>query len=205
MLIFSLAVTAVVSYFLGAINGAIIMSKLYYKKDIRDYGSGNAGLTNAYRVFGKKSVALVLLIDIAKAAISVLLGWLLLGRLGHPFIGKLFAGFFVILGHVFPVYYGFKGGKGVLCSGILALMLDWRIGLLCWAVFIVILLITRYVSLGAIVSALAFPISIGLFGGGWYLEVVLSSMCAAILIVKHYQNIGRLIRGKERKFTIKKE
>ena len=179
------------------------MSKLYYKKDIRDYGSGNAGLTNAYRVF-EKSVALVLLIDIAKAAISVLLGWLLMGGFGYPYIGKLFAGFFVILGHVFPIYYGFKGGKGVLCSGILVLMLDWRIGLLCWATFIVIFLLTRYVSLGAIVGALAFPISIGIFRG-WYLEILLSSMCAAILIIKHYQNIGRLIRGKERKFTIKKE
>lgn len=204
MLIFSLAVTAVVSYFLGAVNGAIIMSTLYYKKDIREYGSGNAGLTNAYRVFGKKSVALVLLIDIAKAAISVLLGWLLIGSFGYPLVGKLFAGFFVILGHVFPAYYRFKGGKGVLCSGILVLMLDWRIGLLCWAIFIIILLSTKYVSLGAMLGALAFPISIGIFGG-WWLEVFLSLLCAVILIVKHYQNIIRLISGKESKFSIKKE
>ena len=79
MMVLSLAVTALISYFLGAINGAIIMSKYIFKKDIREYGSGNAGLTNAYRVFGKKSVALVLLIDIVKAAISVFIGWLLMG------------------------------------------------------------------------------------------------------------------------------
>jgi glycerol-3-phosphate acyltransferase PlsY len=204
MLILSLLVTALISYFLGAINGAIIMSKYIFKKDIREYGSGNAGLTNAYRVFGKKSVALVLIIDIAKAAISVFIGWLLMKFFGFPMIGKLFAGFFVILGHVFPIYYRFKGGKGVLCCGILVLMLDWKIGLLCWVVFIIVVALTRYVSLGSILAAIVFPVSIGIFGG-WYLEVLLALLCAMILIVKHYDNIIRLIKRTETKFSIKKE
>jgi glycerol-3-phosphate acyltransferase PlsY len=204
MLVLSLFITAAVSYFLGAINGAIIMSKYVYKKDIREYGSGNAGLTNAYRVFGKKRVALVLFIDIAKAAISVFIGWLLLGIFDYPMIGKLFAGFFVILGHVFPIYYRFKGGKGVLCCGILVLMLDWKIGLICWAVFILVAALTRYVSLGSILGAGVFPLSIGIFGG-WYLEVLLALLCASLLIIKHYDNIIRLIQRRETRFNFKKE
>lgn len=204
MLILSLAATAVISYFLGAVNGAIIMSKYFYKKDIREYGSGNAGLTNAYRVFGKKSVALVLLIDIAKSAISVFIGWWLLGYFDYPMVGKLFAGFFVVLGHVFPIYYRFKGGRGVLCSGIIVLMLNWRIGLLCWAIFILVVLLTKYVSLGSILGGVVFPISM-VISGSWYLEIILASLSAAILVIKHYDNIIRLIKGTESKFSFKKE
>ena len=180
------------------------MSKYIYKKDIREYGSGNAGLTNAYRVFGKKSVALVLLIDIAKAAIAAFLGWLLLGHFGHPMVGKLFAGFFVILGHIFPIYYQFKGGKGVLCCGIVSLILDWRVGLICWGIFILIVLLTRYVSLGSILGGIAFPVSIGILGG-WYLEVLLASLCGFLLIVKHSKNIVRLFKRNESKINFKNE
>ncbi|MDD6189335.1 MAG: glycerol-3-phosphate acyltransferase [Clostridiales bacterium] len=201
MLTFCLFVIAIVSYLLGAVNGSIIASKYFFKKDIRELGSGNAGLTNFYRNFGTTGIVVVLLIDIAKTAVAVFLGWALMKIFGHGMVGKLFAGFFVMLGHAFPVYYGFKGGKGVLCGGILVLMLDWRIGLLCWLVFIIAVVFTRYVSLGSICAGIMLPIGTAIFGG-WWLQVVLSIMCGLLLVIMHRQNILRLIAGKERKLSL---
>lgn len=200
MLTFCLFIIAIISYLLGAVNGSIIASKYFFKKDIRDFGSGNAGLTNFYRIFGKTGVIVVLVIDIAKTALAVFLGWLLMKGFGFEVEGKLFAGFFVMLGHAFPIYYGFKGGKGVLCGGILVLMLDWRIGLLCWLVFIIAVAFTRYVSLGSICAGIMLPIGIAVFDG-WWLEVVLGLMCGLLLVIMHRQNLLRLIGGKERKLS----
>ena len=195
-----LFLVAVVAYLLGGVNGAIISSKYIFKKDIRNYGSGNAGLTNFYRIFGVKGAALVLLIDIGKTVIGVLFGWLMLRIYGFSMVGKLFAGFFLMLGHVFPVYYGFKGGKGVLCCGIIVLTVDPVIGLICWIVFAIVALLTRYVSLGSIAAAVAFPICIAAFGG-WWLQVLLSLFCSVLLVIMHRHNIIRLILGKEPKFS----
>ena len=103
-----------------------------------------------------------------------------------------------------PIYYGLKGGKGVLCGGFLVIMLDWRVGLVCWLVFIIVVLASHYVSLGSILAGLALPLSVGLLGG-WWLEVLLASFCAALLIIMHWQNILRLIIGKERKFAVRQE
>ena len=200
MLIFCLFVIAVVAYMLGAVNGAIIASKYIFKKDIRDYGSGNAGLTNFYRIFGTKGILIVLAIDILKTAAAVFLGWLLLHIYGYGMVGKLFAGFFVMLGHAFPVYYDFKGGKGVLCGGILVLMLDWRIGLICWAVFALAVLFTRYVSLGSVCAGIMLPVGVAIFGG-WYLQVLLAVACGLLLVIMHRENIVRLIQGRERKLN----
>ncbi len=198
-----IAIIAIASYLLGGINGAIIASTKFFKKDIREYGSKNAGLTNFYRVFGTKGVLLVLAIDIAKSAASVLLGWWLLGLCGYALLGKLIAGFFAILGHTFPVYYRFKGGKGILCAGILVLILDWKIGLICWAVFILLVLLTRYVSLGSILGTIAFPVSMAYFGNRWY-EVLVAACCAILIVARHSENIYRLFTGKESKLKLKK-
>lgn len=201
MLTFCLFIIAIVSYLLGAVNGSIIASKYFFKKDIRELGSGNAGLTNFYRNFGTTGIVVVLLIDIIKTAVAVFLGWGLMKIYGHGMVGKLFAGFFVMLGHAFPIYYGFKGGKGVLCGGILVLMLDWRIGLLCWLVFLIAVIFTKYVSLGSIGAGIMCPIGTAIFGG-WWLQVVLALMCGLLLVVMHRQNILRLIAGKERKLNL---
>jgi len=201
MLAFCLFIVAVVAYLLGAVNGSIIASKYFFKKDIRELGSGNAGLTNFYRNFGTKGIVVVLAIDIIKTAIAVVLGWALIKIYGHGMVGKLFAGFFVMLGHAFPVYYDFKGGKGVLCGGILVLMMDWRIGLLCWLVFIIAVVFTKYVSLGSICAGAMCPIGTAIFGG-WWLQVVLALMCGLLLIIMHRQNILRLVAGKERKLDL---
>ena len=151
---------AVVSaYLLGCVNGSILVSKCLFRDDIRTHGSGNAGLTNFYRTFGIKGVVGVLACDILKAVLAVALGGFLFGHfLGLPMIGKLVATIFVLLGHMYPVTFGFRGGKGVL-SGVSALMvIDWRVALIALGVFFVIVLLTRYVSLGSVCAAPTFLI-----------------------------------------------
>ena len=200
-LILFLALTALVGYFLGGINGAIITSVNYFKKDVRDYGSGNAGLTNFSRTFGEENALLVLFADIIKTVITVWFGGWLMGHLGLEDIGRLFAGFCTILGHIYPPYYGFRGGKGVMCSGVMPLMVDWRVGLICWVIFIAIVIFTKYVSLGSILGVLAFPIVMWCFGFTG-LEGLLGLFSAAVIIFAHRENISRLIKGEETKLSL---
>lgn len=202
MTVLLLILTAVIAYGLGGINGAIVASWLTHHKDIRNYGSHNAGLTNYYRTFGAAGVALVFAIDIVKAVVAVLLGSVILGIIGQPVIGKLFAGFCLILGHMYPAFHHFKGGKGALCGEVLACVVDWRVGLIMILVFIVVIIFTRYVSLGSMLAALAFPILLWSFGYST-LEGVLGLLCALLVIVKHGENILRLIGGTERKLSFK--
>ena len=203
MKVLILIAIALLSYFLGGLNGAIISSKFIFKKDVRDFGSGNAGLTNFYRTFGKMGVALVLAVDVLKSVAAVLLGGLLLGTQGYPLIGKMFAGFCLILGHMYPVYYQFRGGKGVLCIGVTVLLVDWRVGIVCWAVFIIVLILTSYVSLSAITATICGPIGMLVFHG--WLEFVIFLLCAVLVIFKHRGNICRLIAGTESKLYLGRE
>lgn len=203
MRVLLLIVTAVISYCLGSLNGAIISARFVYRKDVRDYGSGNAGLTNYYRNFGAPGVALVVLIDIAKSVAAVLIGGGLLGIVGAKLVGKFFAGFCLIMGHVFPAYYQFKGGKGVLCGMTVAFLVDWRVGLSCLLVFALIVVFTRYVSLGSVVSMALFPVFMWVFGYDT-LSAVLALLCALLIVVKHAENIVRLIAGTESRLKIGK-
>lgn len=196
-----LAITAVVSYLAGGLNGSIIASMNFFKKDIRNYGSGNAGLTNFARTFGAKGLVIVVLVDVLKTAAAVLLGRWLVGMEGYPEVGKLFAGFCAMLGHVYPVYYRFKGGKAVLSGGTLAWLIDWRVGLVCWSVFLIVVIFTKYVSLGAICCAIFLPLSLLAFGYSW-LEALLGLFCALLLIFAHRENIKRLRNGTESKLKL---
>ena len=189
------AIIAVCAYLLGSLSFAIIVSKLTLGKDIRNYGSGNAGLTNAYRTMGAKKTLLVLLGDIAKGAAAVSIGMVLAGP-----VGKLTAGIFVILGHMFPLYFGFKGGKGILCSGTLLLLLDWRIAAVGWGLFALLWLTTRYVSLGSVSGAVSFPVTTLIFCPGNWTVFVLSLLIAALVIWAHRENISRLLHGTESRF-----
>jgi glycerol-3-phosphate acyltransferase PlsY len=200
MLTFCLLIIAVVAYLLGGVNGAIITSRYLYRKDIRQFGSGNAGLTNFYRVFGKKGTAIVIAVDALKAIIAVALGGLLMKPFGAAVTGKTMAMFFAMLGHAFPVYYGFHGGKTVLCGGFCALMLDWRIGLMCWGVFLIAVIATRYVSLGSICAGIVLPLGVVIFKGE-PIEILLAAMSGLLLVGMHWQNILRLLVGKENKFS----
>ena len=196
-----LAVTGLLSYLLGGVNGSIIASMSFFNKDIRHFGSGNAGLTNFTRTFGVKGAVIVILVDVLKTVAAVMLGRWLLGMVGYPMVGKMFAGFCAMLGHVYPVYYHFHGGKAVLCAGTLAWMADWRVGLVCWAIFLVIVIFTKYVSLGAMASVVFLPIGIWAFNYTG-LEGVLGLLCALLMIFAHRENIKRLKNHTESKLNI---
>ena len=191
------AIIAVCAYLLGSLSFAIIVSKLTLGKDIRNYGSGNAGLTNAYRTMGAKNTLLVLLGDIAKGAAAVSIGMVLAGP-----VGKLTAGIFVILGHMFPLYFGFKGGKGVLVGAVMLAFFDWRVFGIAFLLFVLAVALTKWISLGSILGAISFPITTWVI----YRDPVLTAMAlgmAAVVVFMHRSNIGRIIHGKENKFSFK--
>ena len=206
------AIIAVCAYLLGSLSFAIIVSKVTLGKDIRNYGSGNAGLTNAYRTMGAKKTLFVLLGDIAKGAAAVSVGW----ALGGP-VGKLTAGIFVILGHMFPLYFGFKGGKGVVTAAALMLTEDWRVFIAIIVTFLIIFLCSKIISLASVLCAILYaPYTFAMtfifdfiIYKDYSLTYVIFSTAAALLIgvfviVKHKENIKRLLKGEEKKITAKK-
>ena len=193
------AIIAVCAYLFGSLSFAIIVSKVTLGKDIRNYGSGNAGLTNAYRTMGAKKTLFVLLGDIAKGAAAVSVGW----ALGGP-VGKLTAGIFVILGHMFPLYFGFKGGKGILSGGTIAIMIDWRVALVVWGGFLVLAALTRWVSLGSCWAGASFPFAT------WFVYhdtvlLALSILIGGLILWKHRANMGRMLKGEESKLSFHKK
>ena len=198
-----LAAIAVFSYLLGGLNGAIIASKYVFHRDVRDYGSGNAGLTNFFRTFGAPGLAIVIGTDVLKTVIAVVAGGLIMGTQGAASTGQVFAGFCVMLGHIYPVFYGFRGGKGVLCAETMLLIVSFPTGLVSLLIFVGIVWATRYVSLGSICGALIAPI--GVLAACGKLPALLSLFCVILLVVKHRSNIGRLIRHKESKLSFKKD
>lgn len=201
-MLYRLGVVLIVSYFLGNLNGAILISTLVRKEDIREKGSGNAGLTNFYRNYGGVQTLIVLLIDVFKSVAACLIGqWLLKGTAIAPY-GRMFAGVAVQLGHVFPVLYRFHGGKGVLCSAAVVGMVDFRIFLIGISVFILVLLLTRYVSLGSLCALLTCQILLTvLYWKSW--GIVLGAwMLGTLAIYMHRSNVARLLNGTESKFSL---
>lgn len=196
MTITRFVIIAVCAYLLGSLSFAIIVSKVTLGKDIRNYGSGNAGLTNAYRTMGASKTLLVLLGDIAKGAAAITIGAVLAGP-----VGKLVAGIFVILGHMFPVYFGFRGGKGVLVGAMTLLLFDWRIFLVALGLFIIAVALTRWVSLGSILGAISFPFTMYYFYRSPLYTVVAVILSGAVIYL-HRSNIKRILAGKENKFTL---
>ena len=188
------------SYLAGCCNGAIITSFLFYHDDIRKHGSHNAGLTNFYRVYGGKFAVCVILIDMLKAFVAVKLGSIVFGEyLGLRLEGEYFSALFCVIGHIFPAFYSFKGGKGILCSGTLLLLLDWRIALVCWSLFAVLWLTTRYVSLGSVAAAVSLPFTTYFVFHNTACTVL--GTCISLLVLwAHRSNIKRLLSGTESKF-----
>ena len=189
---------SLLAYFCGCINGAILISRHYLKEDVRTRGSGNAGLTNFYRNYGPKYAALVLVLDALKMVAAVLISCAILGY--HPFV-KLLGGFFCALGHIFPVTFRFKGGKGILSCVTLLFMVDWRIGLICLVVFVSLVAATRYISLGSIVGSALAPFLFMAFHWGQWWSLAMLTMTAVLLIWSHRSNIRRLASGTENKFS----
>lgn len=201
-------VIAIVAYFCGCLNGAVIVSKYIFRDDVRNHGSGNAGLTNFMRVFGRKLASVVILTDVVKAIIALCVGYLAIYKYVPPFeiaqfrtVTALWAAAFCLLGHMFPVMFQFKGGKGVLSGGIIAIMIDWRVALVVWGGFILLVIITRWVSLGSCWAGLMFPVSI-LFVFMDPVCTALGIVCGGLLLFQHRGNIKRLVTGKEPKFSI---
>ncbi|MDR3310048.1 MAG: glycerol-3-phosphate 1-O-acyltransferase PlsY [Oscillospiraceae bacterium] len=197
------ALIVVEAYIIGGVNGALITSKYLYRRDIREYGSGNPGLTNFYRVFGKAGVLLVVIIDVAKTAGPVFIGWWLAAKFGWSGLtGRTTAGIGVVLGHCFPLFYKFKGGKAVLALGVLLFTIDWHCSVIGWGTFLVIVAATRYVSLGAVIGCLGYPAGLLLFRIGRPVDWIVAAVSCGILIARHSANINRLVHGAEHKLSL---
>ena len=196
-----------VGYLLGSLNTAVIVGKLY-GKDIRSLGSKNAGLTNTLRVLGKPAALLVLAGDILKGIVACLIG-LRLGvyasaGAGLDCVSLLAAGAGAVIGHNWPVYFGFKGGKGALTGLAVLFMFDWWMALICLGSFVTIVALTRYVSLGTICATLLFLVLSFLpaLGHGFYFHLF-ACLMAFIVVFKHRENIARLLAGSESKLTFR--
>lgn len=213
--LFAAAVVLLVSYFLGCINGSVMTSHFVIHDDVRQHGSGNAGLTNFYRTYGARYALLVIACDMLKAVAAVSLAAWLGARFDPRMLPdlpltaaeqaeyvlhfKYWAGFFCVVGHMFPCTAKFRGGKGILCSATLTLLLDWRIALVCWSLFAVLWLTTRYVSLGSVSAAAVFPVMTHVVFGDAF-ATAFSVLIAALVLFAHRENIKRLLNGTENKF-----
>ena len=213
---------AIAAYLIGSLSGSIIISRATGKGDIRESGSKNAGTTNMLRVHGKKLAIFTLLIDVLKGVLAVLLGifvdYILMRQYGilsfvRPdewVIGTIryIAAIFVVLGHDYPIYFGFRGGKGVATSIGAVLMLDWKIGLIILVASLFIMLTTRYVSLGSVIGAIVYPCIVASFmlGKGEFdvAYLIFAIILGLLIIFKHKENIIRLKNGTENKLSFKK-
>ncbi len=206
MSIFLFLLCAVIGYAIGSVNSSILVGK-FYGTDIRTQGSKNAGLTNTLRILGKKAALMVLAGDILKGVIAVLIGVMLKTWSQESSLGELYgvmAGTFAVIGHNWPVYFGFKGGKGILTTATVIFMLDWKIGLIVLALFIIIVAIFRLVSLGSIIGSVAIPV-VALALGHSIAFIIFMLFLAVLAIYRHKANIGRLVKGTENKLSFKKK
>lgn len=193
-------ITILMSYLIGCFSPSYFLGKIFEKKDLRDFGSGSAGSTNALRVFGKKIGILTFLMDITKGVIAVLIGRWLMG-----YNGGLLAGIFVVLGHNWPVFLGFKGGKGIATSLGVLLVIHWQTLIVCLVVGVAMIVFTRYVSLGSISASVVAPFALLITDRKAPRNLYLTMLFLAILaIFRHKDNIKRLIQGKENKLGNKK-
>ena len=207
------AVTAAVAYFCGCFNGAVIVSKYILRDDVRNHGSGNAGLTNFYRTFGGPLTFVVILCDVLKAVAAILFARYLFFA-GHTIylsaasttqfwhnFSEYWAGLFCLLGHMFPCMFHFKGGKGILSGGAIAIMIDWRIALVVWGGFLLLAVLTRYVSLGSCWAGASFPFATWFVYHDVFLTVF-GACLGCLILYMHRGNIQRLLSGTENKFPL---
>ncbi len=203
---------ALAAYLFGSLNFGVIVSKAAFKQDIREHGSKNAGTTNMLRVYGAKAALLVFLGDFLKGALAVLLARLAVRYLEAPSYAVAAALVCVVLGHIFPLYFKFKGGKGVAAAlGASLLFMPWA-ALALLLIFIVTVALTRYVSLGSVIGAGLYPIAVYVVGrlmkvsaDALLYDLFAAVLLAALVIVKHRENIARLFKGTEKKVSFKKK
>ena len=204
-------ITAVIAYLIGSVNFSVILSKKMAGFDVREKGSGNAGTTNMLRSVGKKAAALTLICDVLKGVVAILIaifiGWAF--KIENQSLLVQIAGIAVVLGHTFPIFFGFKGGKGVATSLGILIMSNWQIGLICLVFGVLLIALTRMVSLGSCAAAVLFPV-LTLFitdnyivsqGSGYF---IYSIILAVIVLFNHRSNIKRIMAGKENRISFKK-
>ena len=204
-------ITAIIAYLIGSVNFSVILSKKMAGFDVREKGSGNAGTTNMLRSVGKKAAALTLICDVLKGVVAILIamfiGWAF--KVENQALLVQIAGIAVVLGHTFPIFFGFKGGKGVATSLGILIMSNWQIGLICLVFGVLLIALTRMVSLGSCAAAVLFPV-LTLFitdnyivsqGSGY---LIYSIIIAVIVLFNHRSNIKRIMAGKENKISFKK-
>ena len=202
-------IVAVIAYLIGSVNFSVILSKKMAGFDLREKGSGNAGTTNMLRTVGKKGAAITLVLDVLKGVIAIFLAKLV-GNIWQNLDGALLvqlAGILVVIGHTFPVFFKFKGGKGVATSLGVLLVLNWQIGLICLVFALVLMALTQMVSLGSIAAAILYPV-LTIFISQNYIvpgNYVISSIILAVIVVfNHRENVKRLLSGTENKISFKK-
>lgn len=201
-----IAIFAVIAYLLGSINSSILIGRLFGVKDIRKHGSGNAGATNTLRTIGKKAAILALLGDALKGVIAILLTRLVLGMFieGDLLrIAQYISGVAAVLGHNFPIFFQFKGGKGIVTTAAVGAMMNPFMALIVIAIGVGTIIISKYVSLGSVTAMISYPILVAATGGDLP-YIVFSSVLMILAVVKHKANIKRLIRHEESKITSKK-
>ena len=204
-------ITAIIAYLIGSVNFSVILSKKMAGFDVREKGSGNAGTTNMLRSVGKKAAALTLICDVLKGVVAILIamfiGWAF--KVENQALLVQIAGIAVVLGHTFPIFFGFKGGKGVATSLGILIMSNWQIGLICLVFGVLLIALTRMVSVGSCAAAVLFPV-LTLFitdnyivsqGSGY---LIYSIILAVIVLFNHRSNIKRIMTGKENRISFKK-
>lgn len=203
-------VMAIIAYAIGSVNFSVIFSKKFAGFDVRQKGSGNAGTTNMLRSVGKKAAALTLICDILKGVVSILVALLLgsLFKVENTALLVQISAIAVVIGHTFPIFFGFKGGKGVATSLGILIMTNWQIGLICLVFGLVLIILTRMVSLGACAAAILYPV-LTLFITEHYITgsnnsyLIYSIILAVIVLFNHRSNIKRILSGKENKISFK--
>lgn len=206
-------IVAVIAYLIGSINFSIILSKKMAGFDIREKGSGNAGTTNMLRAVGKKAAVITLICDILKGVVAILIAVLagkIVKNLDNALLVQL-AGIFVIIGHTFPIFFKFKGGKGIATSLGVLLMTNWQIGLICLVFALVLIALTRMVSVGSIAAGILFPVLVAFIDQNYIVPtsnsnwsyLVFSIIIALLVIFNHRANVQRILNGTENKISFK--
>lgn len=207
-------VVAIIAYLIGSISFSVIISKKVAGFDVREKGSGNAGSTNVLRTVGKKAAAITLLCDILKGVVAVLIA-LLAGKIIQGLDNALLvqlAAIFVIIGHTFPIFFKFKGGKGIATSLGVLLMINWQIGLICLVFALLLIILTKMVSVGSIAAAVLFPVLVLFINQNYIVAessnwsyLIFSIIVALLVIFNHRENLKRIFNGTENKISFKKK
>lgn len=205
-------IVAIIAYLIGSVNFSVIISKKMAGFDVREKGSGNAGSTNVLRTVGKKAAIITLICDILKGVVSVaiaLLAGKIINGLNNAVLVEL-AGIFVILGHTFPIFFKFKGGKGIATSLGVLLITNWQIGLICLVFALILMALTKMVSVGSIAAGILFPVLVAFINENYIIPktdwsyLIFSIALALLVVYNHRENIKRILNGTENKISFKK-